>query len=62
MSETANVVKIPPCDFCGKEAVYDAATRQGPWAFMCTEDWLEYSDQHQLGLGKGQKLQLTTER
>jgi hypothetical protein len=53
----AKVVRIPPCDYCGKLALYDAKTDRGPWAFMCQTHF----DAHgpgKLGLGIGQKLVL----
>lgn len=53
----AKVASIPPCDFCGKPAQYDAATTQGPWAYMCEIDFRRFG-KGVLGLGKGQRLVL----
>lgn len=53
-SRIATVVELPTCDFCGEQARYDAATKLGPWAFMCQKDWL--ANGVGLGLGKGQLL------
>ena len=29
------VVNLPKCDFCDRDAKYDAPTLLGPWAYMC---------------------------
>lgn len=44
------------CDYCGKTAatMYDAATREGPWAFMCPECWRKHGFAR-LGTGFGQR-------
>ncbi len=55
--ETAKVSEIPNCDFCGELASYDARTKQGPWGFMCEDDFKTYST-GKLGLGFGQKLEV----
>lgn len=54
---TVDIERLPSCDFCGTPAQYDAATKFGPWAYMCSDHWLEHSLQ-KLGLGLGQKLEL----
>lgn len=54
--KTAKVEKIPRCDFCEKEAVYDAKTRIGCWAYMCETCWKNLAESKTLGLGVGQKL------
>jgi hypothetical protein len=61
MAEIAYVFKLPPCDFCkergvDKPADYDAMTKQGPWANMCTEDYVENAKFADLGTGKGQRF------
>jgi len=33
--KTKTVAELPKCDFCGKEATFDAPTAMGPWANMC---------------------------
>jgi len=43
------------CDYCNAKAIYDAATTQGPWAFMCDEHFAQHST-GRLGLGYGQRL------
>jgi len=55
MATTAEVIKLPMCDFCGHQAAYDAKTVHGPWAFMCRRDFELYGP-GKLGLGIGQKL------
>lgn len=50
------VEKLPKCDFCPKEAAYDARTKMGPWAYMCEECFKKYGVG--LGVGRGQKLKL----
>lgn len=57
MQTTVNIKELPACDFCGAPAQYDAATRFGPWAYMCSDHWLEHSMQ-KLGTGFGQKLEV----
>lgn len=43
------------CDYCTNKAGYDAATLEGPWAFVCeTHFWTKTSGK--LGLGYGQRL------
>jgi len=36
------------CDYCGEAAdtMYDSASKEGPWAFMCPDCWEKH------GLGK----------
>lgn len=48
------VKEYPKCDFCGKEAYFDAKTQLGPWAFMCEEHFKQYGIR--LGTGYGQML------
>lgn len=43
------------CDFCGEKAAYDAATKYGPWAFVCEAHFATETN-GTLGLGKGQRL------
>ena len=52
------VSKLPACDFCGCAAVYDAATKHGPWANMCEEHWVKHGVSEELGVGIGQRLVL----
>jgi hypothetical protein len=57
---TAEVSRIPDCDFCqfGESkttpAVYDGKTKQGPWAFMCEAHFTSHGVG--IGTGLGQKL------
>ena len=56
---TAEVLKLPPCDFCkrwerDRQAQYDGKTTLGPWGYMCQEHFDEYGTG--LGLGVGQRL------
>ena len=56
----ARVVRIPNCDFPHEEptpAVYDSATKHGPWAYTC-EEHFKTETSGKLGLGIGQKLVL----
>lgn len=59
MTTTAEVAIMPACDFCGREAAYDAWTTYGPWAFMCENDFKQYGP-GRLGLGIGQRLVLAS--
>lgn len=29
--------KLPKCDFCGKNAIYDSQLKNGKWGYMCTK-------------------------
>lgn len=42
------------CDFCQEKALYDGATKQGPWAYMCEHHFRIFGVG--LGSGSGQKL------
>jgi len=53
------VAKRPKCDFCDNEALYDARTHRGPWAFLCEKHFQEHGVG--LGIGKGQKMVLDSE-
>lgn len=57
MAREVTVLKYPRCDVCGAEAHYDAATRQGPWAFLCDKHWKSMT-YGRLGTGVGQRLLL----
>lgn len=48
------VLRLPKCDFCGKDARYDGKTEMGPWANMCPQHFRMYGVG--LGSGRGQKL------
>lgn len=48
------VLQLPKCQFCHKDAKYDAKIRMGPWAYMCPCHFGLYGGE--LGLGKGQYL------
>lgn len=61
MGESVEVQKLPPCDICvtfGRRevinAAYDGATKDGPWAYMCEDHFVEYGVG--LGTGRGQRL------
>jgi hypothetical protein len=32
------------CDFCGSVAIYDAPTRNGPWAYFCETCYQAYAN------------------
>jgi hypothetical protein len=56
--KTARLTVLPACDFgCGETARYDAATFLGPWAYMC-QSCFKVNGTGELGLGKGQRLEL----
>ncbi len=49
--------KIPKCDIClshgsEKEAVYEAKTSFGPWAFLCEKCFDEVGISLKMGLGR----------
>jgi hypothetical protein len=60
------VAKIPDCDLAGRggahdepiPAVYDGATKMGPWAYMCSDCFRNFGVG--LGIGRGQKLILAS--
>ncbi len=59
------VARIPACDLCKlaginppHPAAYDAATRQGPWGYLCEQHFTDHG--LGLGLGRGQRLVLRT--
>lgn len=53
--KTKAVAKLYKCDFCGKEATYDAPTKLGPWANMCEAC---YKINRRPGLNIGTKFKL----
>jgi hypothetical protein len=62
-TQQVEVLRIPNCDLCKqrgdiKPAAYDAATKMGPWAYLCEEDYQEVG--LGLGTGVGQRLVATT--
>lgn len=64
MSDTSvTVEKLPNCDFRHESetlAAYDGRTIGGSWAYMCQQHFERYGIG--LGLGKGQKLILASEK
>lgn len=53
--------RLPNCDVCSSQgrtstALYDAATRMGPWGYLCQPCFDTYA--YGLGMGRGQKLEL----
>lgn len=59
MGDTAYIPSPVFCDFCqmqGKKepAQYDGATKHGPWAYMCEQDFQLHGVG--LGTGRGQRL------
>ena len=66
MSTQVMMRELPQCDICAKrgktrKARYDAATRWGPWAYMCNSCWFMDAASRELGTGIGQELILKTE-
>lgn len=60
----AFVNKLPLCDFCkdkgiNRPAEYDFKTRLGPWANGCEVHYRRYQLHTELGIGKGQKLEVS---
>lgn len=56
MSTEVIVDRLPKCDLCSNEAVYDAKTIMGPWANLCGSHFRAHGIG--LGTGKGQRLRL----
>jgi len=59
MSTEVYVGERPKCDICrmkgiNSEALYDAATVHGPWAYMCQMHFNQIGVG--LGTGRGQRL------
>jgi hypothetical protein len=67
MSTQVIMRELPNCDICAKrgrkarKARYDAATRWGPWAYMCNSCWFMDAASRELGTGIGQELILKPE-
>lgn len=51
---TAEVSRIPNCDFCDRPAAFDGKTTEGPWAYMCEPHFTRFGIG--LGMGVGQRL------
>lgn len=65
MAENGTIAYIDTpkyCDFVHigspLEARYDFKTKQGPWANGCTTHYFEHRLYGELGMGKGQRLQM----
>lgn len=63
MADKTYVKVLPKCDIhkyisndVTVEAKYDARTKTGQWAHMCTPCWVENRRTEQLGTGFGQEL------
>ena len=56
MTKIVEITESVKCDFCDKEAKYDARTIAGPWANLC-ENCFKLLGMG-LGTGKGQKYKL----
>lgn len=48
------VARIPPCDICGEDAIFDAKTMYGPWANLCHKHFKQQGCR--VGPGFGQAL------
>ena len=58
----AEVARIPSCDFCNSDAVYDGKMqRRSSWAYMCEPHWVIFGI-GELGLGLGQRLVLAGDK
>ena len=40
--KTVRMLRLPKCDFCHVEAMYDAYTKEGHWAYMCQRHYEEH--------------------
>lgn len=62
MNEKIEWTSGKTCDYCGKTAdvMYDSASREGPWAFMCPDCWEKHGF-GTLGIGFGQKYERLTD-
>lgn len=50
--KTKTVATLPKCDFCGKDAVYDAPTiHGGSWANMCADCYTDHGRDNPAILG-----------
>ena len=58
MSTEVKMAELPACSFCLATAAYDAATRMGPWAYMCERHFQLVGVG--LGTGAGQRLVLAS--
>ena len=56
MENIVKMSKIPKCDFCKEQALYDGRTVTGVWAYMCSKHYMSYGVG--LGVGKGQRIML----
>jgi hypothetical protein len=57
MGRSVQVSVLPKCDFCNETAKYDARTKVGQWAYMCTECFKKHGV-GKLGTGYGQEFVL----
>lgn len=64
----AFVSVLPKCDFPhgsdvtpNPDAEYDFRTKDGRWGNGCRMHWLSYRMHSDLGVGKGQKLEVRTD-
>lgn len=55
MATNTNTYERTKCDACRQDALYDAKTKFGCWAYLC-QDCFEGLGVG-LGLGKGQKME-----
>jgi hypothetical protein len=56
--DVVKVDSLPKCDFCIDRAGYDARTAGGYWANMCQRHFEMMAATQELGIGKGQRLEL----
>jgi len=42
---------LPQCDFCERDAEYDAPTKDGPWAYMCEHHFRVHASANAPALG-----------
>ena len=49
------VTRLPRCQWCLREAHYDARTRSGRWGYLCGEHFRQHGP-GRLGIGLGHRL------
>lgn len=54
----AYITKAKTCSFCTRQATHDFKTNSGPWANGCDTHYIAFRAYPDLGVGKGQKLEV----
>ncbi len=45
------IIKLPKCDICGEDAIYDVPTKEGPWANLCEDDYTNHASDTASSIG-----------